>query len=78
MPRWILRYHGRGTRPDADVERIAALSGVAVVDDSNRMLLVEGPEDTLRGVLAALPDWTLNEERPVPLPDVRRRPRTGS
>ena len=58
-----------------DVEAIAALPGVEVVDDSPRMLLVEGPAGILRGALGALPDWTMSRERSVPLPDLRRRPR---
>ena len=78
MARWILRYRGERSRPDADVARVAALPGVEVVDDSPRMLLVEGAEGVLRAALAAMADWAMSEEHPVPLPDVRRRPRDGS
>jgi hypothetical protein len=78
MARFILRYRGSGPRPDADAERIATLSGVEVIDDSGRMLLVDGPEGPLRSAVAALPGWTIGEERAVPLPDVRRRPRSHS
>ena len=75
MARYVLRYRGAGSRPETDVEVIAALPGVEVVDDSPRVLLVDGPAGALRGALAALPDWTMSRERLVPLPDVRRRPR---
>jgi hypothetical protein len=78
VPRWILRYRGSGPRPDVDAARIAALPGAEIVDDSSRMLLVDGPEDALRAAVASMPDWTLAEEREVPLPDVRRRPRSRS
>ncbi len=78
MARFILRYRGGGPRPDADAAGIAALAGVEVLDDSPRMLLVDGPEDTLRTAVAGLPGWAIGEERSVPLPDVRRRPRGSS
>jgi hypothetical protein len=78
MARLVLRYRGSGSRPDADAARIGALPGVEIVDDSSRMLLVEGPEDALRAALAALPGWTIAEEGSIPLPDVRRRPRGSS
>jgi hypothetical protein len=75
MPRWVLRYRGNGPRPDGDVDRVAALPGVEVVDDSSRALLVAGPERVLRAALADLPGWVMSAETSMPLPDVRRRPR---
>jgi hypothetical protein len=78
MPRFILRYRPAGPRPDADARRIAALPGVELVDDSPRMLLVDGPEAALRAALADLPAWVMTAETSVPLPDVRRRPRRRS
>lgn len=78
MARFILRYRGAGPRPDADAERIAALAGVELLDDSPRMLLADGPEGALRAAVAAMPGWTIAEERAVPLPDLRRRPRSRS
>ncbi len=78
MPRFILRYRRAGPRPEADAGRIVRLTGVELIDDSPRMLLVEGPEDALRAVLADLPGWVMTAETSVPLPDVRRRPRRSS
>ena len=74
MARFILRYRCRGRRPAADVDRVVALPGVEIVDDSPRMLLVDGPEEGLRAVLADLAGWVMSAETAVPLPDVRRRP----
>ena len=76
MARFVLRYRGRGPRPDADVERIAAVVGVEVLDDTPRALLVDGPAEALRTTLAELGRWAMSPERPVPLPDLRRRPRS--
>ena len=78
MARWILRYRGPGRRPDADVERLAAVPDVEILDDTRRTLLVAGAEEVLRSALAALPDWVMAAESTVPLPDVRRRPRKRS
>lgn len=78
MARYVLRYRGRGPRPAADVGRVGALPGVEIVDDSPRMLLVDGPEKALRAALADLPGWVMSAETAVPLPDVRRRLRQRS
>jgi hypothetical protein len=78
MARYILRYRGAAARPDTDAARIAALPGVEVVDDSPRMLLVDAPETTLREALKGMAGWVMSAERPVPLPDARRRPRGHS
>jgi hypothetical protein len=75
MGTFILRFTGPGTRPAAAVARIRALRGLAVLDDSPRMLLVEAPEHDLRALMASLPDWVMTRERIVPLPDPRPRHR---
>jgi hypothetical protein len=73
--RFVLRYRGSGARPAADVDRLAALPEVELVDETPRMLLVAGPEETLRDAVAAMPGWVMAPDAAVPLPDVRRRPR---
>jgi len=75
MKRYILRYRGEGTRPEKDVELIRSLPETTVLDDSPRMLLVEAPEDPLRGALQLLPDWVMVEEEFIPLPDPRPKVR---
>jgi len=72
MPRWVLRHRG-GVAPDVDVERLACLPGVEVVDFSPRALLVAGPEDVLRAAIAELAGWAMSAEASVPVPDVRPR-----
>jgi len=75
MSRYILRFRGEGTRPEKDVEFIRSLPETTVLDDSPRMLLVEAPEDVLRGALQSLPDWVMVEEKSIPLPDPRPKVR---
>lgn len=75
MDRFILRYRGSGPRPAETVERIRGLPNVTVLDDSPRMLLVEGLEGELRSLIESLSDWVMAPERMVPLPDPRPKPR---
>ncbi|MDX2032930.1 MAG: hypothetical protein SF339_19795 [Blastocatellia bacterium] len=73
MSRYILRFRGQGKKPAHDVAVIRALPGATVVDDTNRMLLVEAPADELQLALKSLPDWVMTEEQILPLPDPRPR-----
>jgi hypothetical protein len=72
--RFIVRYRGEGTAPPADLERLRAARGSAVLDASPRMVLLEGDAFAIRETVAALPRWVLSEEVEVPLPDTRRKP----
>ena len=79
MPgRYILRYRGSGAAPGADLKRIQALDGVAVFDSTSRMLLVEGPGESLIPLIDSMPDWVLSEERMIPLPDARPKIQRGT
>ncbi len=69
----MLRYRGDGAKPDADVERVRALAGTVVVDDSSRMLLVESPPGPLTELVATLPDWVMAPEQTFTVPDTRQR-----
>ena len=73
MGRYILRFRGRGAKPLEDVRRIAEMPGVAIVDQTSRMLLVEMPEGTVQHLEAELPGWVASPEEMVGLPDPRFR-----
>ncbi len=77
MARYIVRYVGEGLRPSADLQRIRAAPGLTVLDDSARMLLVEGSPKNLEELMGSLPGWTWTPERSLRLPDPRPRPRRG-
>ncbi len=68
MPCFIARYRGKGQNPAADVERLTRLEGVRVLDESPRMLLLEGPEHTLRSAVESMPDWVVAHERNYTVP----------
>ena len=68
---YILRYRGPGAIPADHLERIRNLMGVDIIDTTPRMLLVKGPSDKLKSLIAALPDWVLSEEQMIYPPDPR-------
>jgi hypothetical protein len=74
MPRFILRYRGSGSAQTEDVGKIRSLPDTAIVDSSSdRMMLVDGPEEHLRTALKDMPGWVMTPEQTVPLPDPREK-----
>jgi hypothetical protein len=71
--RFILRYDGPGPAPAGDVAQLRGIEDAVVVDASSRMLLLESEPETLRSVVADLPDWIMAPEQAYGLPDVRPR-----
>jgi hypothetical protein len=79
MSRFILRYQGEGSKPAEDVNRIRSLQNIKVLDESSpRMLLVEGAGARLKALVESMPEWVLTQERMIPLPDPRPKPRKRS
>jgi hypothetical protein len=68
MPRFIVRYCGKGPKPAADVEQLRNLDQTKVLDETPRMLLVEAPETALLCALSAMPDWVVSAERSYAAP----------
>jgi len=74
MGRFILRFRGQGDAPARVAARLRALPAIDVIDDSGRMLLVEGEEAALRAALAG-DDWLIAPEREYSLAAARPRAR---
>jgi hypothetical protein len=69
MGRFILRYQGKGAKPAEDVQRLLTLSGVKLVDESAKMLLVEAPvAETLKAAVESADGWSIALEHSVELP----------
>ncbi len=68
--RLILRYTGAGAIPGGHIEQLR--SRLRVVDESPRMLLVEGEEEDVRRALAPLEGWSVSREKTYPIPDTRK------
>jgi len=75
MSRFILRYRGQGARPQDVVEKILAIGGAAVLEDSDRMMLVEAPEQELREAFGSEADWVVTPEVKYEVPDTRKKVR---
>ena len=70
VSRFVLRYAGPAA-PPAQTQRIRSSAKVHVLDDSPKMLLVEGEDSDVETLLADLPDWKALREQSVRLPDGR-------
>jgi hypothetical protein len=73
MSRYILRYGGTESAPTSHVQSILATPGLKVVDQSPKMLLVDGEQSILREKLKEMPGWSLHSEQGYPLPDTRQK-----
>jgi hypothetical protein len=76
MPRFVIRYHGAGPRPEDVVERVRKLPESRIVDDSGRMLLVEAPAaEHLTAAIgkAGGGEWLVAPEQGYAVPDTRKR-----
>ena len=70
VPRFVLRYRGKGQYPARTLEKIRAAGG-SIVEDAGRMLLVEAPEHALESALASERDWLVTPEVSYGRPDPR-------
>jgi hypothetical protein len=73
MPRFILRYRGSASAQTEDVGKIRSLPNTAILDSSSdRMMLVDGPEEHLRAALKDMQGWVMTPEQTIPVPDTRK------
>jgi hypothetical protein len=73
MQRYILRYKASGPKPEGDLLRIRNTPGLTVVDESPRMLLVEGDDKPIEDLRGDLANWLVTPEVQISLPDKRQR-----
>jgi hypothetical protein len=67
--RFVLRYAGGNQPATKDLDYIRDFPGVSVVDDSERMLLIEASESDASELAKQLSGWRLIRESFTPLPD---------
>jgi hypothetical protein len=78
MSRFVFRYVGAGSAPTADLEALRRKSGIAIVDATPHMALVEGEEESVKAAAQVMPDWQYAAERGISLPDPRPKIRKGN
>src|ERR1700693_4665841 len=70
MSRFILRFTGRGTTPEADLERIRSAPGVTILESASpRMLLVQAAPQAIGQLIEDLSGWIHTPEQTIPLPN---------
>jgi hypothetical protein len=69
--RFIVRFRGPGPKPPDVAERISALPGMQVLDDTTRMLLVEAPEEARLRAALDPSLWVVSPERMYEIPPPR-------
>ncbi|HTP69161.1 MAG TPA: hypothetical protein VMJ35_09685 [Dongiaceae bacterium] len=73
MSRFVLRYGGSDAIPAGHLNTIRSTPGLKVIDESPRMLLVDGEQSSLQEKLKDMPGWSLHPEQTYPMPDTRKR-----
>jgi hypothetical protein len=76
VARFILRYRGAGSHSEIDLARLLARRNARVVDQTSRMVLVEGSAAALEDEFGDDPDWLVTPERSVQRPDPRPKVRS--
>lgn len=71
MPRFILRFTGSGAKPADDLQRIRTQPETKVLDETERMILLEASPAKVAKLQSSLKDWSVCAEQSVPLPDPR-------
>ena len=71
MARFIVRYRGKGPRPESATARLAAIKRALVIEDTGRTLLVEADESELRSAFSDESEWIVAPEITYPQPDPR-------
>ena len=63
MARMVLYFRGPGAAPIAALAQLRALPGIRVVEETaGRLILLDGPEATIRAAAAGLPGWSVAPE----------------
>ena len=73
MPRFVVRFRGKGLPPADALQRLATLRSARVLQNAGRTFLVEGNEPDLRQLFADPEIWHVAPEVEIPRPDLRPR-----
>lgn len=73
MNRFILRFSGTGMSPSEVTQHLQDIAGVAVLDSSSKMFLIEGSQSDLELAAQSMSGWQLIPEHFTPLPNPRKK-----
>ena len=71
MGRYLFTYSGGANLPAEHLERIRQRG--QIVDQSLGTLLVDAPDEGAASLARELPDWKVEKEQTLPVPDTRKR-----
>lgn len=71
MSRYVLTYSGGADLPGEHLEQIRKCG--RIVDQSLGTLLVDAPDNGMASLARELPDWKVEKEQTLPVPDTRKR-----
>jgi hypothetical protein len=74
MGRYLFTYSGGANLPVEHLERIRQCG--QIVDQSLGTLLVDAPDEGAESLARELPDWKVEKEQTLPVPDTRKRIKT--
>ena len=74
MSRFILRYKEGDPIPASARQRLLQTPNLKLVDESARMILVEGTSSAVKTLLTDR-DWSATPETEIKVPDTRPKPR---
>ena len=75
MVQLILRYTGEGFTPADDVQRLRSLPGLRILEESGRMVLLEGDKQKIEELPSQFPGWVSSPIRAdIEIPDPRPMP----
>jgi hypothetical protein len=77
MGRFIVKCQSHGSVPEVDLSTIRDRPGVTVLDESNRMMLIESSQEVAEKLSDLLPSWSITPEVITALPDTRLQIREG-
>lgn len=76
MSKLILRFTGNGTTPAKDLKRVRSLSGCRGLEESGRMVLLEGNTLSENELTSLFPDWVATPlKSEIKVPDPRPKPK---
>ena len=73
MNRCILRFSGTGMSPSLVAGRLQSRAGIAVLDATSKMFLIEGAKADIELATQNLEGWQLIPETSTPLPNTRKK-----
>lgn len=76
MVQLILRYTGAGPTPADDLQRLRALDGLRILEQTGRMVLLETPKQQAANLADLFPGWITSPVRSdIKVPESNPKPK---